>query len=145
MNKLVLTVIGLLLITGCSTQSEESSYTPMFDEPSSTLDETNGDESVPVNPKVDSDYPSEWSSTEKEIFTLFVGIYPSSEIMSLYGKRALMDNSYLICEAFGDGYSRREIQAATSGGAFTAEMADDWMALSVTYLCPQYFDLQMGD
>ena len=96
------------------------------------------------NPKVDLGFPGGWSSTEKEIFTLFVDIYPASGNMSLAGKRALMDNSSLICEAYGAGYSRREIQSVTSGGAFTAAMSDDWMSLSVTYLCPQYLDLQMG-
>jgi hypothetical protein len=120
LKRIVVTLVGLLLLTGCSTKT--------------------GDEAT-----VDSDYPSEWSSTEIEIFELFTGFYPASALMDLDGKRALMDNSQLICDAYGEGYSRQEIQSATSGGAFTAEMADDWMTLSVTYLCPEFFDLQMSN
>lgn len=140
MKRIVVTLVGLMLLTGCSTKTEEPVYTPTVDEPSSTIDENSGNEAT-----VDSDYPSEWSSTEIEIFELFTGFYPASALMDLDGKRALMDNSQLICDAYGEGYSRQEIQSATSGGAFTAEMADDWMTLSVTYLCPEFFDLQMSN
>lgn len=142
MKKLLLITVGLLLLTGCTTQSDQSSVSPAPDETSSAIDESTPDGSNSTEPNVDSDLPSEWSSTEVKIFNLFSAVYPASTIIDLSGKRALMENADLICQAFGEGYSRREIQAATSGAEFTAEMSDDWMTLSVTYLCPEYLHLQ---
>jgi hypothetical protein len=137
--------VGLLLLSGCTAQSDGSSITPMPDESSSTIDEDTPDYTEPTEVNVDPDLPGEWSSTEVEIFNLFSSIYPATAIIDRKGKRALMDNANLICQAYGEGYSRREIQSATSWGEFTAEMSDDWMTLSVTYLCPEYLNLQTSN
>jgi hypothetical protein len=87
--------------------------------------------------------PPEWSNDERAMFELYGSIYQSYLRMDLGGKRALMDNAYLICEAYSQGISRIEIQRAISGGPVTPQMADDWMSLSVTYICPEFFDEQM--
>jgi len=86
--------------------------------------------------------PPEWSETEKQIFDSYVLFYPETREIDLQGKRALMENAHLICQAYGEGYSRIEIQSAITGGSVTSQMSDDWMTLSVTYLCPEFFDLQ---
>jgi hypothetical protein len=145
MKKLVMITVGLLMLTGCSAQSGGSSVAPTPDETSSMIDETTPDGADSGSTNVDSALPSEWTSTEVKIFNLFSSIYPSSAIMDLNGKRALMENAELICQAYGEGYSRYEIQSATSGAEFTAEMSDDWMTLAVTYLCPEYLYLQTGN
>lgn len=141
-------------LTGCGAQPVDSSneQTPIEE---STPQETNSPEtsSSPQKPTEQegtiensvpgSALPPEWSNDEREMFELYASIYKSNQGISLEGKRALMDNAYLICDAYSQGFSRLEIQSATSGGSVTPQMADDWMTLSVTYICPEFFDEQM--
>lgn len=136
-------VISISLLTGCSaTDDEPPAYTPP---PNAASTDSTPQETQNTAPDVSYDIPSEWNTTEKKIFDAYVLFYPETKLANLKGKRALMENAHLICQAYGEGYSRREILAAITGGAVSAQMSDDWMTLSVTYLCPEYFDQQRAD
>jgi hypothetical protein len=124
-----------LLLSGCSQVPAPVTILPKNPDVTQT-------ESPGTTPDLNEQVPSEWTSTEKEIFTAYSNVYPENKVISLVGKRALMDNAHLICQAYSEGYSRQEIQAATSGGGVSTAMSDDWMTLSVTYLCPEYLDQQ---
>lgn len=128
-----------LTLGGCSSPTPEPPMPTQTFSSEPTPNTQQPEEATKTSPEL----PEEWTQTEVDIFNGYVSLYPFTEIMDLTGKRALMENSHLICEAYGQGYSRREIQGATTGGSMTAEMSDDWMTLSVTYLCPEYFDLQV--
>lgn len=112
-------------------------------ETSSNDTSSNGEDGQISPPRSQVEMPPEWSNDERAMFELYGSIYQSYLRMDLGGKRALMDNAYLICEAYSQGISRIEIQRAISGGPVTPQMADDWMSLSVTYICPEFFDEQM--
>ena len=145
MKRTATIVISILLLTGCSSTVGGSKVDPLPSESSSTIDKGSNDDTVPSEPNSAENLPGEWSSTQVKIFNLFSAIYPVAGFMDLRGKRALMENSDLICQAFDEGYSRSEILDATSGAEFTSKMSDDWMTLSVTYLCPRHLDLQIGN
>lgn len=129
----------ILSLSGCVLSPEPSEQeTSSVEEVAPTREADTGDRSS--NNSVEA-IPPEWSQTEKQIFESYVLFYPETREIDLQGKRALMDNAHLICQAYGEGYSRIEIQSAITGGSVTSQMSDDWMTLSVTYLCPEFFDL----
>lgn len=140
---LALSVIAVTLLSGCSSPSTDA--TSFTSEPSPVETQQSQSEVSNSAPDVSYDIPSEWNTTERKIFDGYVLFYPQAKLMNLAGKRALMENANLICQAYSEGYSRREILAAITGGAVTSEMSDDWMTLSVTYLCPEYFDQQRAN
>ena len=95
MKRIATLAVGLMLLTGCTAPSEDSSLAPTPTDSSPSVDESTLDDTELNQPSVDSGTPSEWSSTEVKMFNLFSAIYPSSAIMDLNGKRALMENSEL--------------------------------------------------
>jgi hypothetical protein len=139
--------IAVLFLSGCSIapQSNLNTQQGPVEPPASSQPTPDSDDNQTKSSPATLKMPPEWNKKEKDIFKGFVLFYPEVSEINLDGKRALMENSYLICQAYEEGYLRREIQAAISGGAFSAAMADDWMALSVTYLCPEYLSIQMSD
>ena len=140
-------VVAVLLLTGCAGSMVSNPAPPPSPvEPSQSTQPSPGtDAEQPSASSAKLEMPPEWNKDEKDIFRGFVLFYPEIARINFTGKRALMENSYLICQAYGEGFLRREIQAAISGESFSAEMADDWMALSVTYLCPEYLAIQMAN
>lgn len=145
-KSMVAFAVSILLavsLAGCSASSQESSdFTPAPD-PVATEETAQGNQASP--PDVSYDLPSEWTSTQRKMFDAYVLFYPQTKLMDLKGKRALMENASLICQAYDEGYARREILAAITGGSISSQMSDDWMTLSVTYFCPEHFDQQRAN
>ncbi len=138
-----MSAITIAFLAGCSATSQESTGFTSAPAPVATKENpADGGASVP---DVSYDLPSEWTPTQRKMFDAYVLFYPQTKLMNLEGKRALMENASLICQAYDEGYSRREILAAITGGTVSSQMSDDWMTLSVTYLCPDYFDQQRAN
>lgn len=147
MKKITLILCTVLLLSGCVSQTTTPTIPQQkTNEPSRTPSSAPDNKSVsPSQKPANLDMPSEWTSDERSIYKGFVLFHPEIARIDFTGKRALVRNSHIICEAYNDGFSRREIQSAMSGPGFGSEMADDWMTLSVTYLCPQYMNAQLGN
>ena len=124
--------MALVLLAACSPNQSDSSK------------ESNFRVNTEAETRALSANPSEWTQLEAQTFNAFTKVYKSTANMPTEGKRALMDNAYLICKAFSENYSRSQIQAVTTGDYFTAAMADDWMTLSVSAFCPKYMSKQLG-
>lgn len=145
MNKKVRAYVGLaiisLLVSGCSSSSAEESTSV----PTPQSSKSSASESSSSSANVTPELPGEWSSDELKIWNLFSQIHPEVKIINLAGKRALLDMTHNICEAYDEGFSRVEIASVmNSRGSSDAAFNDDLMTLGVTYFCPQHMSKQLN-
>ena len=98
---------------------------------------------VPRDTVRDTSLPAGWNANEINIWTLLSATYPVISGIDLAGKQALMDNAYLTCQAYSEGYSRLEILNVSDSPSLPAGLADDLMTLAVTTFCPEYTNQQL--
>lgn len=86
--------------------------------------------------------PSEWSKKELELWNVFSGVHSETKALNLSGKRALVEMTHNVCEAYTEGFTRLEIASVINSKGQDSGFTDDLMILAVTYFCPQYMNAQ---